>query len=69
MRKTQIVEMERHRLADGGLARITRLGRTYNFMRSYPTAQQAPDCAVSITRAEAYRLLEDTLRRDVLELD
>ena len=69
MRMANIVVLERHRLSDGGLARITRLGRTYNFMRSYGTLEQAPDCSINIKKAEAYRLLEDALKRDVLELD
>ncbi len=68
MRTTNIVELERHRLADGGQAIVTRLGLTYNFSRTYPSCEQAPACALNITKAEAYRLLEDALKCDVLEL-
>ena len=69
MTKTRIVELERHRLSDGGLVRVTRLGRTYNYTRTYNSLEQAPDCVLNIRKAEAYRLLEDALKRDVLELD
>ena len=69
MSKTRIVQLDRHRLADGGLAIVTRLGLTYNFTRTYNSCEQAPECVLNITEAEAYRLLEDALKRDVLELD
>ena len=65
----QIVRLERHRLSDGGLAIVTRLGLTYNFTRTYNSCGESPDCVINITKAEAYRLLGDALRRDVLELD
>ena len=69
MRKKQIVELERHRLSDGGLAMVKRFGRTYSFTRTYPSPDQAPTCVLSVKKDEAYRLLADVLRRDVLELD
>ena len=69
MSKTRIVQLDRHRLADGGLAIVTRLGLTYNFTRTYNSCQQAPECVLNITKAAAYRLLGDALKRDVLELD
>ena len=69
MSKARIVQIERHPLASGGLAIVTRLGLTYNFTRTYPSCEQAPECVLNITEAEAYQLLEDVLKRDVLELD
>ena len=60
--------MERHQLSDGGLAIVKRLGHTYSFTRTY-LSHQAPDCVFRISKAKAYRLMEDALQRDVLELD
>ena len=65
---TRITELERHSLSDGGAARITRLGHTYNYSRVFPD-DQPPETVVGISKGEAYRRLEDALRRDVLELD
>ena len=69
MKTIRVTDLERHRLSDGGLAIVTREGRTYAFVRTYPSGDQAPDCVHDICKAEAYRLLEDALKRDVLELD
>lgn len=69
MSKTRIVELERHPLSDGGLAIVTRLGLTYNFTRTYNSCEEPPECVPNITKDEAYRLLEDALKRDILEAD
>ena len=69
MSKTRIVQFERHPLSDGGLAIVTREGRKYAFCRIYPSGDREPDSVHDIRKAEAYRLLEDALKRDVLELD
>jgi len=68
MRRARIVELERHELADGGVASVTRLGRRFNYSRTFPD-DQCPETRCGVTKTEAYRLLEEALRRDVLELD
>jgi hypothetical protein len=61
------VRIESHRLSDGGLAEIEKAGRTYTFMRSYPTIEQAPDITLGLCLREALALLADTLRADVTD--
>lgn len=68
MRTARIHELETHRLADGGIARVTRFGRKYGYSRSFPDGS-CPETVTGVTKAEAYRYLEEALRRDVLELD
>ncbi len=63
---TTIVELETHRLSDGGMVRVTRLGREYGFMRSYPD-MTAPDCTWGLRKSEALKMCADTIRDDVLE--
>ena len=67
MRAKRVKELERHDLSDGGVARVSRLGRTYSYSRTLP--DECPKVVLNITKAEAYRLLEEALRRDVLDLD
>jgi hypothetical protein len=67
--KSKVVTIERHPLSDGGAAEITRLGRTYNFNRTYDSLERAPDCEIGIPLRRARELLADTLRADVLEID
>ncbi len=66
MAPRRVFELERHSLAGGGIARVTRFGRKYGFMRSFP-AGQAPEIAHNLTKEEAYRRLEDCLNHDVME--
>lgn len=61
-------ELEQHDLSDGGTARVTRLGWRYSYSRTFPD-DQPPEVVLNLTREEAYKLLADALRRDVLELD
>ena len=68
MRVKRIKELERHDLSDGGVARVSRLGRTYSYSRTFAD-DQLPETVVGISKGEAYRRLEDALRRDVLDLD
>ena len=65
----RIAELERHQLSCGGVARVTKLGRQYGFMKSSPDADTPPYCVHGITKDEAYSILADTLAADVLELD
>ena len=67
MRVKRVKELERHDLSDGGVARVSRLGRTYSYSRTFP--DEYPKVVLNITKGEAYRLLEEALRRDVLDLD
>ena len=70
MSKARIVEIERHLLADGSVVTVSRLGRRHYFSRLYPNPEDhPPKTGPGITKAEAYRLLEDALKRDVLDLD
>ncbi len=69
MARTRIVTIERHPLADGGSVEITRLGRTYNFNRTYDSFERPPDCVIGITLDRARELLAEALRADVLEID
>lgn len=65
---SRIQTIESHRLSDGSLAEITRLGRTYNFNR-YSGPIEIPECEIAITKDKAYQMLADTLKNDALELD
>lgn len=69
MSKAKIVTIERHPMSDGGSAEITRLGRTYNFNRTYDSFERPPDCVIGIPLDRARELLADTLRADVLEIE
>ncbi len=68
MAKAKVVTVERYRLSDGGTAEITRLGRTYNFNRTYDSFERPPDCEIGITLNRARELLADAVRGDVLEI-
>ena len=61
--------LERHRLSDGGLAIVNKLGRTYSFTRTYNSLTIPPDVTLGVKKAVAYKLLEETLKRDVLETE
>ena len=65
----RIEQLECHRLSDGGLAIINRLGHSYSFARTYDSLEQSPDVSLNLKHQQAYALLEDTLRRDVCEID
>jgi len=66
---TRIKTIEQHRLSDGGMAIINRLGHSYSFTRTYNSLTRPPDLTQSITRQQAWQLLGDTIRNDVLEVD
>ncbi len=68
MSKVRIVELESHQLSDGGTARVTRLGRRYNYGRTFPD-DRGLEMVTGVTKDEAYRLLGEALRRDVLDVD
>ena len=65
---SRIVNLERHRLSDGGMAIVNRLGRTYSFTRTYNSLERPPDVTQGMTKFEAYTMLENTLKEDVLEV-
>lgn len=65
----KIVELERHRLSDGGLAIVSKLGRSYTFTRTYPSFEQPPDVNMGLNKSLAYKMLEEALKNDVLEVD
>ena len=65
---SNIVTLEKHRLSDGGLALVNRLGRSYSFTRTYDSLDRPPDITQSLTKKEAYEMLENTLKKDVLEV-
>ncbi len=66
---TQIKRIETHRLADGGLAIINKLGHSYSFTRTYDSFDQAPDVNLSLNKNTAYKMLADTLKNDVMEAE
>lgn len=65
---SKIRELERHRLSDGGLAIITVFKRKYGFCRTSLT-DQAPEVTLQLTKDQAYTMLEECLKKDVLEVD
>ena len=65
---SRIVNLERHRLSDGGLAIVNRLGCTHSFTRTYNSLERPPDVTQGMTKFEAYTMLENTLKEDVLEV-
>lgn len=65
----RIVEIERYRLSDGGLAIINRLGRSYSFIRTYDSFEQPPDVTQDLNKETAYKMLADTLQNDVCEVE
>ena len=67
-KNTRIVELLRDILSDGTFVRITKYGRSYSFMHS-SLENQAPEMHHNLTKAEAYELYENALKKDVLEKD
>ena len=65
---TRIVEVIRDTLSDGTFIGITKYGRSYSFMHSN-LESRAPEMHHNLTKAEAYQLYEEALKKDVLELD
>jgi len=61
--------LEYHSLSDGGAAILSKFGRTYAFTRVQAEMHAAPDVYLNLKKDEAYKLLADTLKADVLELD
>jgi hypothetical protein len=64
---SHILNLEKHHLSDGGLAIVNRLGRSYSFIRTYDSFDRPPDLNQDLTKKEAYKMLENTLKQDVLE--
>jgi hypothetical protein len=64
----RIVEVIRTELSDGTFIRITKYGRSYSFMHS-SLESRVPEMHHNLTKAEAYQLYEDALKKDVLETD
>lgn len=62
------VRIERHQLSDG-FTEISKLGHYYTFMRAYSDPSTPPDITTSLSKKEAYEMLEECLRADVLELE
>ena len=61
--------LERHRLSDGGMAIINKLGRSYSFTRTYDSFVCPPEVSLGLKKAAAYKMLEETLKNDVLEVE
>ena len=59
--------MESHHMADGGIAEVAKLGRTYTFMRAYPSG--APDCIYNLKKQAALAMLADAIKSDVCDID
>ena len=68
-RGPRIVQLESHPLAEGWVE-VCRMGRAYGVTRFYPDPmERPPEMTHGITKAEAYKRLEEILRADVLELE
>ncbi len=63
-----IQTIDQHQLSDGSYARVTKLGRYYNF-NHYGGELDMPEVVSLISKPEAMRMLANTLRDDVLEID
>jgi hypothetical protein len=66
---SKLQTIENHRLSDGGLALVRKLGRKYSFTRTFPSDDEAPEVTQDLNKATAYFMLEQTLKNDVLEAD
>lgn len=67
MRIAKLQKVDWFPLSDGSI-RITKLGKTYNYNRLWCDINSKPICTIGITKTEAYRLAEEELKRDILEL-
>jgi len=65
---TNIKVLEEHRLSDGGRARVSIYKRKYSYSRLY-TDETPPEVVYPISKSEAYKMLADTLKADVLETE
>jgi hypothetical protein len=61
--------IEQHRLSDGGLAYIEKIGRRYMFGRTYPDMWQEPDAEHNLTLDEARSVLAIVLSNDARDND
>jgi hypothetical protein len=67
---SRIKELERHRLSNGGLAIVNRLGWSYSFVHIIPGDMfTPPEDYHGLTKDQAYTMLEECLKNDVLEVD
>lgn len=64
-----IIEIERHKLSDGGLAVVKRFGKEYIFMRTHIDIYESPETIMRLTKDEALDILANTLRNDVSEVE
>ncbi len=58
--------IEEYQLSDGSFARVTKLGRIYNF-HHYGGEMEMPEGEHGINKKQALTLLANTLRDDILE--
>lgn len=68
MKQLSVNRIEEHRLSDGRLTTITKLGRKYTFMITSLELLEAPYMVFDLNKGQAYDMLADTLRNDVLDL-
>jgi len=66
---TSIQTIERHLLSNGDTVSVTKLGRTYNFNRTFCGGWDAPYCVIGIPKKQAMSLLAGALQQDVCEID
>ena len=59
--------LEEHRLADGGLAVLTRFGHKYAVTRTHLSYDQSPDTWSGLNKSLALECLATILRDDALE--
>jgi hypothetical protein len=70
MSAARIQRITTHRLASGGQAFITKLGREYQFSIYYSHASgRNDDLRFRLSKAEAYELLADAIKNDVMEVE
>ncbi len=65
----KIIEIIATHLSDGSLIRLTKYHRKYTFMHGPTDPLAAPEITDNLSQKEAYKMFEEALRTDVLELD
>lgn len=62
----KISTVESHRLSDGTLVEISKVGRAYRYMHTSNDWLDAPELSGDLSKADAYAMLDAAMREDVL---
>ena len=63
-----LTEIERHELSTGDIIKITKIDRQYQVVTIY-RIDQCPDVIRNLSKRDAYTILEERMRDDVMEYD